>query len=78
MAGRARRPDPTRRAILARLAEGEATVSGLVAPFDLRQPTISKQGRRAVTRGLTSRRTCRGGGPTTSRKRARIRPGPWA
>jgi DNA-binding transcriptional ArsR family regulator len=34
--------DPTRRAILARLAEGEATVSELIAPFDLSQPTISK------------------------------------
>ncbi|MDQ0472698.1 ArsR/SmtB family transcription factor [Labrys wisconsinensis] len=34
--------DPTRRAILVRLAAGEATVSELVAPFALSQPTISK------------------------------------
>jgi DNA-binding transcriptional ArsR family regulator len=34
--------DPTRRAILARLADGEASVSELVAPFALSQPTISK------------------------------------
>jgi DNA-binding transcriptional ArsR family regulator len=34
--------DPTRRAILARLAQGEATVSELAAPFGLAQPTISK------------------------------------
>jgi DNA-binding transcriptional ArsR family regulator len=34
--------DPTRRAILARLAKGEATVNELVAPFGLTQPTISK------------------------------------
>jgi DNA-binding transcriptional ArsR family regulator len=34
--------DPTRRAILARLAQGEATVSQLMAPFDLSQPAISK------------------------------------
>jgi DNA-binding transcriptional ArsR family regulator len=34
--------DPTRRAILARLAASEATVSELMAPFDLSQPTISK------------------------------------
>jgi DNA-binding transcriptional ArsR family regulator len=34
--------DPTRRAILARLAEGEATVLQLVEPFELSQPTISK------------------------------------
>jgi DNA-binding transcriptional ArsR family regulator len=34
--------DPTRRAILARLAEGEATVGELAAPFDLSLPAISK------------------------------------
>jgi len=34
--------DPTRRAILARLAEGEATVLELAEPFTLRLPTVSK------------------------------------
>jgi DNA-binding transcriptional ArsR family regulator len=34
--------DPTRRAILARLAGGEATVTDLAAPFDLSLPAISK------------------------------------
>jgi DNA-binding transcriptional ArsR family regulator len=34
--------DPTRRAILARLALGEATVSQLQKPFDISQPAISK------------------------------------
>jgi DNA-binding transcriptional ArsR family regulator len=34
--------DPTRRAILVRLASGEATVSELMTPFALSQPTISK------------------------------------
>jgi DNA-binding transcriptional ArsR family regulator len=34
--------DPTRRAILARLALGEATVGELAAPFRLSQPTVSK------------------------------------
>jgi DNA-binding transcriptional ArsR family regulator len=34
--------DPTRRAILARLAQGEASVSELAAPFSLSQPAISK------------------------------------
>ena len=34
--------DPTRRAILARLAGGEATVSELAAPFNLTLPAISK------------------------------------
>src|SRR3954468_3976993 len=34
--------DPTRRAILARLAEGEATVTELASPFDISLPAISK------------------------------------
>ena len=34
--------DPTRRAILARLAQGEADVAELMKPFDLSQPAISK------------------------------------
>jgi DNA-binding transcriptional ArsR family regulator len=34
--------DPTRRAILARLAQGEATVNELAEPFDMRLPAISK------------------------------------
>jgi DNA-binding transcriptional ArsR family regulator len=34
--------DPTRRAILARLASGEATVMELAEPFDMSQPAISK------------------------------------
>lgn len=34
--------DPTRRAILARIAEGEATVMELARPFHLKLPTVSK------------------------------------
>ena len=34
--------DPTRRAILARVAQGEATVLELAEPFDLKLPTVSK------------------------------------
>lgn len=34
--------DPTRRAILARLAQGEATVTELAEPFNISQPAISK------------------------------------
>jgi DNA-binding transcriptional ArsR family regulator len=34
--------DPTRRAILARLAGGEASVAELAEPFDMTQPAISK------------------------------------
>ncbi|QCI63074.1 ArsR/SmtB family transcription factor [Phreatobacter stygius] len=47
--------DPTRRAILARLATGEATVNELVAPFALSQPTISKHLKVLETAGLVSR-----------------------
>lgn len=34
--------DPTRRAILARLAQGEATVQDIAAPFPISQPAISR------------------------------------
>src|SRR4051812_22269848 len=34
--------DPTRRAILARLASGEASVSELAAPFEISMPAVSK------------------------------------
>lgn len=44
--------DPTRRAILARLAQGEATVTELARPFDLAQPTISKHLRVLEQAGL--------------------------
>jgi len=44
--------DPTRRAMLARLALGEATVSELAEPFGLAQPTISKHLRVLEEAGL--------------------------
>jgi DNA-binding transcriptional ArsR family regulator len=44
--------DPTRRAILARLAEGEATVTELAKPFDLSLPAISKHLRVLQKAGL--------------------------
>lgn len=47
--------DPTRRAILARLAGGDATVNELVAPFQLSQPTISKHLKVLEHAGLVSR-----------------------
>ena len=47
--------DPTRRAILARLAEGEASVKTLSAPFDLSQPAISKHLRVLERAGLIER-----------------------
>ncbi|WP_292896870.1 ArsR/SmtB family transcription factor [Nitratireductor sp.] len=47
--------DPTRRAILARLAEGEATVMQLAEPFELSQPAISKHIKVLEKAGLVSR-----------------------
>lgn len=46
--------DPTRRAILARLAEGDADVSQLTEPFGLSQPTISKHLKVLERAGLVS------------------------
>ena len=47
--------DPTRRAILARLAEGDASVLELTAPFNVSQPAISKHLRVLESAGLISR-----------------------
>ncbi|MEA2646582.1 MAG: hypothetical protein QOE92_1665 [Chloroflexota bacterium] len=46
--------DPTRRAILARLAEGEATVNELAEPFDLSLPGVSKHLKMLQRAGLVS------------------------
>ncbi|CAN7600670.1 metalloregulator ArsR/SmtB family transcription factor [Bradyrhizobium sp. LjRoot220] len=48
--------DPTRRAILARLALGEATVMELVEPFELTQPAISRHLKVLEGAGLILRR----------------------
>jgi len=48
--------DPTRRAILARLAEGEATVSDLAAPFSISQPAISRHIKVLLEAGLIVQR----------------------
>lgn len=47
--------NPTRRAILARLAEGEATVNDLAAPFEMTLPAISKHIRVLEGAGLVTR-----------------------
>jgi len=47
--------DPTRRAILARLTEGEATVAELTAPFTVSQPAISRHLKVLEHAGLVSR-----------------------
>lgn len=64
--------DPTRRAILARLAEGEATVMELVAPFKLSQPAISKHLKVLERAGLISR------GRDKQRRPCRIEAAPLA
>ena len=46
--------DPTRRAILARLAKGEATVNELAEPFEMSQPAISKHLKVLERAGLIS------------------------
>jgi len=48
--------DPTRRAILARLARGEATVTELAKPFDMSQPAISQHLKVLEDAGLIVRR----------------------
>lgn len=62
--------DPTRRAILTRLAGGEATVNELVAPFGLSQPTISKHLKVLERAGLVSR------GRTAQYRPVRLNPAP--
>ncbi|HMH16348.1 MAG TPA: metalloregulator ArsR/SmtB family transcription factor [Edaphobacter sp.] len=47
--------DPTRRAILAHLASGEASVTELAAPFEISQPAISKHLKVLERAGLISR-----------------------
>jgi DNA-binding transcriptional ArsR family regulator len=47
--------DPTRRAILARLSEGDASVTELAAPFDISQPAISRHLKVLERAGLISR-----------------------
>ncbi len=57
--------DPTRRAILARLMQGETSVMELAAPFDISQPAVSKhlkvlEGAGLVARGRSAQwRPCR-------------------
>ena len=48
--------DPTRRAILARLSQGEATVNELVEPFSISQPAISRHLKVLAEAGLIVRR----------------------
>ncbi len=47
--------DPTRRAILARLAKGDVTVNELAAPFDISLPAVSRHLKVMESAGLISR-----------------------
>jgi DNA-binding transcriptional ArsR family regulator len=62
--------DPTRRAILSRLAAGEASVTELAGPFDISQPAISKHLRVLERAGLIER------GRQAQWRPSRLRAGP--
>jgi DNA-binding transcriptional ArsR family regulator len=62
--------DPTRRAILARLSSGEATVTELAAPFDLSLPAISKHLKVLQRAGLITQ------GRKAQWRPCRLEPGP--
>jgi DNA-binding transcriptional ArsR family regulator len=64
--------DPTRRAILARLASGEASVKELAEPFNMSQPAISKHIKVLERAGLVSR------GRDAQRRPVRLEPKPLA
>jgi DNA-binding transcriptional ArsR family regulator len=64
--------DPTRRAILARLAVGEASVTELAAPFAMSQPAVSKHLKVLERAGLVSR------GRVAQRRPCRLEAGPLA
>lgn len=62
--------DPTRRAILARLAKGEASVTELAEPFSMSQPAISKHLKVLERAGLIAR------GRIAQRRPCRLQPEP--
>ena len=64
--------DPTRRAILARLADGEATVTELAEPFVMSQPAISKHLKVLERAGLITR------GREAQRRPRKLEPRPLA
>ncbi|MGH2948761.1 MAG: ArsR/SmtB family transcription factor [Solirubrobacteraceae bacterium] len=64
--------DPTRRAILARLADGEATVTELAQPFAITMPAISKHLKVLERAGLITR------GRTAQWRPCRLEPAPLA
>ena len=63
--------DPTRRAIMLRLATGEATVKELAEPFEMAQPSISKHLKVLERAGLISR------GRSAQTRPCRLEPAPF-
>ena len=66
--------DPTRRAILARLSLGEASVNELAEPFDMSQPAISKHLKMLERAGLSRAAATRSGGRAASKRGRSRRP----
>ncbi len=64
--------DPTRRAILTRLATGEASVNDLATPFNMSQPAVSKHLKVLERAGLVER------GVDAQRRPARLKAAPMA
>ena len=62
--------DPTRRAILAKLATGECSVTALAEPFDMSMPAVSKHLRVLERAGLIAR------GRDAQRRPCRLEPAP--
>jgi DNA-binding transcriptional ArsR family regulator len=62
--------DPTRRGILSRLAQGEATVNELAEPFEISLPAISRHLKVLERAGLISRRRAAQARPTSLRVEA--------
>ncbi|AJP71951.1 ArsR/SmtB family transcription factor [Sphingomonas hengshuiensis] len=69
--------DPTRRAILARLAQGEASVADLAAPFAMSQPAISKHLKVLETAGLIEAGQAAKSRPRRLKREAIAAPAKW-
>ncbi|MEG3179789.1 ArsR/SmtB family transcription factor [Sphingomonas sp. LT1P40] len=69
--------DPTRRAMLAQLAKGEATVSQLAAPFALSQPAISKHLKVLERAGLIESAASGQSRPRRLKREAIAEPAEW-
>jgi DNA-binding transcriptional ArsR family regulator len=69
--------DPTRRGILARLAQGEATVKELAEPFAVSLPAISRHLKVLERAGLITRRRAAQSRPTSLRIEGLQQPDEW-